>query len=111
MIVDYSLPVSLILFWSGELVELHKINIYHLRRIECWIHFFQISLVYGRSVNLLFSLCLLYILLFQVAVTFSCFLMKGENYDLKQIQQPHDSHMHALSQLCPSNLNGGSFLT
>uniref|UniRef100_A0A0V0J0Q1 Putative chromatin modification-related protein EAF1-like n=1 Tax=Solanum chacoense TaxID=4108 RepID=A0A0V0J0Q1_SOLCH len=36
---------------------------------------------------------------------------QGENYDLKQIQQPHDSHMHALSQLCPSNLNGGSFLT
>ncbi|KAJ8527188.1 hypothetical protein K7X08_029665 [Anisodus acutangulus] len=36
---------------------------------------------------------------------------RGENYDLKQLQQPHDSQMHALSQLCPSNLNGGPILT
>ncbi|CAN4101316.1 unnamed protein product [Withania somnifera] len=36
---------------------------------------------------------------------------KSENYDLQQIQQPHDSQMHALSQLCPSNLNGGPVLT
>ncbi|XP_060177044.1 chromatin modification-related protein EAF1 B-like isoform X1 [Lycium barbarum] len=36
---------------------------------------------------------------------------QGENYDLKQLQQPHDSQMHALSQLCPSNLNGGPILT
>ncbi|CAN4098570.1 unnamed protein product [Withania somnifera] len=36
---------------------------------------------------------------------------KSENYDLQQIQQPHDSQMHALSQLCPSNLNGGPILT
>ncbi|KAM3373811.1 chromatin modification-related protein EAF1 B [Capsicum galapagoense] len=36
---------------------------------------------------------------------------QGENYDLKHIQQPHDSHIHALTQLCPSYLNGGPILT
>ncbi|KAJ8559375.1 hypothetical protein K7X08_003433 [Anisodus acutangulus] len=36
---------------------------------------------------------------------------QGENYDLKQLQQPHISQMHALSQLCLSNLNGGPVLT
>ncbi|KAJ8534575.1 hypothetical protein K7X08_016303 [Anisodus acutangulus] len=36
---------------------------------------------------------------------------QGYKHDPRQIQQPHDSHTHALSQLCPNNLNGGPILT
>ncbi|PHU07562.1 hypothetical protein BC332_24051 [Capsicum chinense] len=36
---------------------------------------------------------------------------QGYKFDSRQIQQPHDSHTHALSQLYPNNLNGGPILT
>ncbi|XP_060180317.1 chromatin modification-related protein EAF1 B-like isoform X1 [Lycium barbarum] len=36
---------------------------------------------------------------------------QGYKHDPRQLQQPHDSHTHALSQLCPNNLNGGPILT
>ncbi|KAL8215078.1 hypothetical protein R6Q57_004527 [Mikania cordata] len=34
-----------------------------------------------------------------------------DNHDPKQLQQPHNSHALALSQVCPNNLNGGPVLT
>ncbi|KAG9149345.1 hypothetical protein Leryth_003304 [Lithospermum erythrorhizon] len=37
--------------------------------------------------------------------------IQNGNHDLKQLQQPHGSHMLALSQVCPNNLNGGPALT
>ncbi|XP_070034083.1 chromatin modification-related protein EAF1 B-like isoform X3 [Nicotiana tomentosiformis] len=37
--------------------------------------------------------------------------IQGGNHDLKQLQQPHDSHMLALSKHCSNNLNGGPILT
>ncbi|MCD9643581.1 hypothetical protein HAX54_031183, partial [Datura stramonium] len=36
---------------------------------------------------------------------------QGYKHDPRQLQQPHESHTHALSQLCPNNLNGGPILT
>ncbi|CAN4093728.1 unnamed protein product [Withania somnifera] len=36
---------------------------------------------------------------------------QGCKHDPRQLQQPHDSHTHALSLLCPNNLKGGPILT
>ncbi|KAJ8558250.1 hypothetical protein K7X08_005016 [Anisodus acutangulus] len=36
---------------------------------------------------------------------------QGYKHDPRQLQQPHDSHTHAVSQLCQNNLNGGPVLT
>ncbi|XP_049408486.1 chromatin modification-related protein EAF1 B-like isoform X1 [Solanum stenotomum] len=36
---------------------------------------------------------------------------QGYKHDPRQLQQPHDSHTHALSQICPNNLSGGPILT
>ncbi|KAG9149525.1 hypothetical protein Leryth_014302 [Lithospermum erythrorhizon] len=36
---------------------------------------------------------------------------QNSNHDPKQLQQPHSSHMLALSKVCPNNLNGGPVLT
>ncbi|CAH9099825.1 unnamed protein product [Cuscuta epithymum] len=36
---------------------------------------------------------------------------QGDNRDPKQLQQPHSSHAHALSQVFPNNMNGVPMLT
>nr|XP_025888644.1 chromatin modification-related protein EAF1 B-like isoform X1 [Solanum lycopersicum]XP_025888645.1 chromatin modification-related protein EAF1 B-like isoform X1 [Solanum lycopersicum] len=36
---------------------------------------------------------------------------QGYKHDPRHLQQPHDSHTHALSQICPNNLSGGPILT
>ncbi|RAL43420.1 hypothetical protein DM860_012561 [Cuscuta australis] len=36
---------------------------------------------------------------------------KGDNREPKQLQQPHSSHAHALSQVFPNNMNGVPLLT
>ncbi|XP_055813029.1 chromatin modification-related protein EAF1 B-like isoform X2 [Solanum dulcamara] len=36
---------------------------------------------------------------------------QGYKHDPRQLQQPHDSHTHALSQISPNNLSGGPILT
>lgn len=42
---------------------------------------------------------------------FFYFYCKNECQDPKQLQPPHGSHMLALTQACPNNLNGGPVLT
>lgn len=113
MIVDYSLPVLLILFFFGGIGYncTDKYFTFEVKRIlDSFVsNIFSVWTISKPLVLFMFALYIYFV--FQVVIILSYFLMKGENYDLKQIQQPHDSHMHALSQLCPSNLNGGPFLT
>lgn len=67
------------------------------------------SILYLQSRDL-FSVCLHYTSEFQVDVCIPV-SMKGYKHDPRQLQQPHDSHTHALSQVCPNNLSGGPILT
>lgn len=91
------LPLTLTIYLEKELIELWD-NIL----LRCGGDFFTVEL--GNWYCFLTS-----IIEFDPDYSYMCVLLvKNDNQDPKQVTTVHNSHVIALSQVCPNNLNGGS---